>query len=125
MYTGGIDYRKNIDNLIRAYGELNKDVIKNTQLVIVCSIRDYDRDILLKIATESGIDKDRIIFTGFVSDDDLVKLYNLCDIFVFPSMYEGLGMPIIEAMKCGAPVIGANNSSIAEIIGLQEALFDA
>jgi hypothetical protein len=64
------------------------------------------------------------VVTGFVSDEDLVSLYNICKLFVFPSLYEGFGLPVLEAMRCGAPVIGSNNSSIPEIIGLEEALFD-
>ena len=63
--------------------------------------------------------------TGYVSDEDLIAFYNLCDAFVFPSLYEGFGLPVLEAMQCGAPVLGANNSSIAEIIGRDDALFDA
>lgn len=124
MYTGGIDYRKNIEGLIIAFSKLDKEIIDNTQLVIVCSVDDASKIRLKKLAKINGLADDRVVFTGFISDDDLVGLYNICDLFIFPSKYEGLGMPIIEAMKCGAPVIGANNSSIAEIIENRDALFD-
>ncbi|MBV5324348.1 MAG: glycosyltransferase, partial [Rhodospirillaceae bacterium] len=57
-------------------------------------------------------------------DDDLVALYNLTSLFVFPSLQEGFGLPALEAMSCGVPVIGSNNSSIPEVIGRSDALFD-
>ncbi len=72
-----------------------------------------------------GLGADEVILTGYVPEDDLVSLYNLCDAFVFPSLYEGFGLPVLEAMRCGAPVLGADNSSIAELIGRSDALFDA
>ncbi|MGM9558732.1 glycosyltransferase [Anaerovibrio slackiae] len=124
LYTGGIDYRKNINRLIGAFSKVTEKIKDDIQLVIVCSILKEDKKSLLRLAEERGLKDGQVVFTGFVSDNDLVALYNLCELFVFPSIYEGLGMPIIEAMKCGAPVIGANNSSIAEIIERKEALFD-
>ena len=54
-----------------------------------------------------------------------MALYNLCDVFIFPSLYEGFGLPVLEAMRCGAPVLGADNSSIGELVGRDDALFDA
>lgn len=58
---------------------------------------------------------ENVIWTGYVSDDDLVSLYSGCRVFVYPSLYEGFGLPILEAMACGAPVVTSNNSSMAEI----------
>lgn len=124
MYTGGIDHRKNIEGLIKAYAKLS-EVLKNKyQLAIVCSIQDSEREKLLNFIKSLKINKSRIIFTNYVSDKDLVKLYNSCDLFVFPSWHEGFGLPVLEAMKCGKAVIGGKLSSIPEVIGLNSALFD-
>ncbi len=124
MYTGGIDHRKNLEGLIRAYALLPKKIRNEHQLAIVCSASETDRARLLLLATESGLEKGAVILTGFVSETELVQLYNLCKLFVFPSIHEGFGLPALEAMNCGAPVIGANTSSVPEVIGLTEALFD-
>ena len=64
------------------------------------------------------------MLTGFVSEEDLLTLYNLCKAFVFPSLHEGFGLPALEAMSCGRAVIGANTSSLPEVIGRDDALFD-
>ncbi|WP_082473455.1 glycosyltransferase [Xanthomonas sp. Leaf148] len=124
MYTGGIDHRKNVEGLIRAYALLPKDVRATHQLAIVCSINDDARAMLKRLARDSGLRDDELVLTGFVPDEDLVKLYNAARLFVFPSWHEGFGLPALEAMQCGAPVIGASTSSLPEVIGLEEALFD-
>lgn len=124
MYTGGIDHRKNIERLIQAYAQLPAPLIAQYQLVIVCSVQPYQRDQLLRLAAAHGLAPDRLVMTGFVSDDDLVDFYNLCDLFVFPSWCEGFGLPALEAMQCGAPVIAANTSSLPEVVGLDAALFN-
>ena len=71
-----------------------------------------------------GLAKDELVMTGFVPDDDLLALYNICAAFCFPSWHEGFGLPALEAMQCGAATIGANTSSIPEVIGAGDALFD-
>ena len=124
MYTGGIDYRKNIEGLIRAYARLPEEVRKAHQLAIVCSVQPPSREALEQLARQHGLTAHEIVLTGFVPDADLLALYNLCKLFVFPSWHEGFGLPALEAMRCGAPVIGANTSSLPEVIGWQEALFD-
>ncbi|SIO69865.1 Glycosyltransferase involved in cell wall bisynthesis [Burkholderia sp. GAS332] len=124
MYTGGIDFRKNIDGLIRAYAKLPKRIRAKTQLAIVCSIQQHNRDELLALAKQHGLAADELVLTGFVSEDDLLALYNLCQVFVFPSWHEGFGLPALEAMSCGRAVIAANTSSLPEVIGRDDALFD-
>jgi len=124
MYTGGIDARKNIEGLIAAFGMLPESDRTTHQLAIVCQIGDSDKKRLQTLAAKIGLTGDAVVFTGFVPDADLVALYNLCTLFVFPSLHEGFGLPVLEAMACGAAVIGANTSSIPEVIGRDDALFD-
>lgn len=124
MYTGGIDYRKNIEGLIRAYARLPEKLRRGHQLAIVCAAQDTARRAFQDLAQKEGLSADEIVLTGFVSDEDLRALYNVCKVFVFPSIHEGFGLPVLEAMQCGAPVIGSNRSSIPEVLGLEGALFD-
>lgn len=123
MYTGGIDHRKNIDGLIRAYSKLPSSQKALYQLVIVCAISEENRLHLQGVIKESRLNPDDVVLTGYVSEEDLVNLYNLSTAFVFPSWHEGFGLPVLEAMACGKAVIGSNASSIPEVIGCDEALF--
>jgi glycosyltransferase involved in cell wall biosynthesis len=124
MYTGGIDHRKNIEGLIRAYAKLPQRLRNAHYLAIVCTVRPGDRQRLERLAKAEGMTDDELVLTGFVPEVDLISLYNLCKLFVFPSWHEGFGLPALEAMRCGAPVIAANTTSMPEVIGLEEALFD-
>jgi glycosyltransferase involved in cell wall biosynthesis len=124
MYTGGIDYRKNIEGLIEAYALLPGALRAQHQLAVVCSIQEHDRVRLQRAVAKFGLPADDVVFTGYVTDQDLVALYNCTTLFVFPSLQEGFGLPALEAMSCGAPTIGSNNSSIPEVIGRADALFD-
>ena len=124
MYTGGIDHRKNIEGLIRSCASLPKTLRAQHQLAVVCSIQPHDKTRLEKLAKKQGLSKDELILTGFVPEDDLLTLYNLCKVFVFPSWHEGFGLPALEAMSCGRAVIGANTSSVPEVIGREDAMFD-
>ncbi|MBL4606535.1 MAG: glycosyltransferase [Pseudomonadales bacterium] len=124
MYTGGIDHRKNIEGLIRAYSKLPITLRSQHQLAIICSIQESEKKRLLNLAKQHQLTQEEIVLTGFVPEDDLLALYRLCKLFVFPSWHEGFGLPALEAMSCGKAVIGANTSSIPEVIGRQDALFD-
>lgn len=124
MYTGGIDYRKNVEGLIRAFALLPKKLRAGHQLAIVCSIQPHSKMSLKKLAKQQGLAAHEVVLTGFVPEDDLLALYNICKLFVFPSWHEGFGLPALEAMRCGKAVIGANTSSLPEVIGRSDALFD-
>lgn len=124
MYTGGIDPRKNIEGLISAFAKLSKPVRREHQLVIVCNIQPDERSRLQDLAVKAGLKKADVCFTGYVSEDDLIALYNTCKLFIFPSLHEGFGLPALEAMSCGKPVIASNTSSLPEVLGNPEALFD-
>ena len=124
MYTGGIDYRKNIEGLIQAYANLPENIRIKNQLAIVCSMSDKDKKNLLNEARKCNLSDNDLILTGYVPENDLIFLYNLCKLFVFPSWHEGFGLPALEAMSCGKAAIGSNVSSIPEVIEREDALFD-
>ncbi|MFZ6760610.1 glycosyltransferase [Undibacterium sp. Ji50W] len=124
MYTGGIDIRKNIEGLIAAYAELPVALRQQYQLAIVCSVQDTVRQRLDALGRKLGLAEDDVVLTGFVPDADLPLLYQACALFVFPSWHEGFGLPALEAMSCGAPVIASNASSLPEVLGCPEALFN-
>jgi glycosyltransferase involved in cell wall biosynthesis len=124
MSVGVVEPRKNIEGLIRAYSLLLRVVRKRHQLVIVGQADTTQKQRLLAVARSEGLDYDDLVFAGHVTDDQLILLYNLCTLFVFPSLHEGFGLPVLEAMACGAPVIGSDASSIPEIIDRKDARFD-
>lgn len=123
LYTGGADERKNLPRLIEAYAGLPVQLRKHHQLVFAGRIPEGDIARLKHIARTSGLKDDELLFTGYVTDEELINLYHLCQLYVFPSWHEGFGLPALEAMACGVPVIGANTSSLPEVIGLPDALF--
>lgn len=124
LYTGGSDERKNLPRLIQAYAALNKELRKEHQLVFAGKMPEGDVARFKAIAARCDLQQHELIFTGYITDDELVILYNICKLYVFPSFHEGFGLPALEAMVCGAPVIGANTTSLPEVIGLNIALFD-
>ncbi|MBX5467297.1 MAG: glycosyltransferase [Firmicutes bacterium] len=124
LYVASDDeWRKNIEGLIRAYALLPHRWQQETQLVIVGRVpearRKYYQTIIKQSETPASI-----IFPGQVSDDELVGFYNLAYVFVFPSFYEGFGLPAIEAVRCGTAVLGSNLSSLPEVLGRSDCLFD-
>jgi len=124
LYTGGADERKNLARLVQAFATLPAKLRANHQLLLAGKISQSDLAHLQYLAKKSNLKTDELCFTGYVTDEELVQLYNLCKLFVFPSWHEGFGLPALEAMACGAAVIGANTSSLPEVISLDAALFD-
>lgn len=124
MYTGGIDHRKNIEGLIEAYAQLPHKLRQEHQLAIVCSIQPADRDRLTELAVGLGLGDDELVLTGYIHEDDLLTCYRACKLFVFPSWHEGFGLPALEAMRCGRAVIVSDRSSLPEVVGDNDALFD-
>jgi glycosyltransferase involved in cell wall biosynthesis len=113
---GSSDPRKNLRGLIDAFALLPAHHRVRTQLVVTCSLIEAEVQQLRQHAAGRGI-SDRLVLTNAVDQDTLVTLYRSCVAFVFPSLYEGFGLPILEAMQRGAPVIAANNSSQPEVLG--------
>jgi glycosyltransferase involved in cell wall biosynthesis len=125
LFTGGMDFRKNTSGLLTAYAGLPKVLRERFALVVVGRLgRDDPQGAFREQAESLGI-AERVVLTGHVSDEELVMLYQASSLFVFPSHYEGFGLPVIEALACGAPAIVGRNSSLVELIDEEEALFDS
>jgi Glycosyltransferase len=123
LYSGGADERKNLPHLIKAFASI-KAQVGNVQLVFAGKMPEYHVDRYRTLALEQGLSETDLVFTGYITDLELASLYSSCRVYVFPSWHEGFGLPPLEAMKCGAPVIGANTSSVPEVIGWSDATFD-
>ena len=114
LYLGTMQPRKNLPFLIEAYARIKKR-LGGVKLVLVGSknSNNFDQGIY-KMIDKLSVNKD-VIFPGFIEEDDKVKIYKLADIFVFPSLYEGFGIPVLEAMSQGVPVIVADIPCIREV----------
>lgn len=119
----GFDERKNVTGLIKAYAQLPEIIQQQYSLVLVGKVPSIVAETLMQLAKQRNV-VGHIELTGYVSDEDLVALYQYAQLFVFPSRHEGFGLPALEAMSLKVPTIGANRTSLIEVIGLQEALFD-
>ena len=115
LYLGGFSERKNVASALIAFSKVYKDLDKKYNLVIVGAYKDSSQR-LVKLVTELKIDSN-VVFTGFVPEEHLPIFYNGCDTFIYPSFYEGFGLPPLEAMNCGTPVIASNLTSIPEVVG--------
>jgi glycosyltransferase involved in cell wall biosynthesis len=124
LYVGGTDYRKNLEGAIRAYAQLPAHLQDAHQLVIACNLAFLRRFNLRAFARGLGIEPRNFLLTGFVGDRELAALYRSCELFIFPSLYEGAGLPILEAMTCGAAVSASGVSAMPELLGDRRATFD-
>lgn len=124
LYTGGEDWRKNIEGLVKAFAKLPKNLQETHQLVIACKVSEFFAQEITNLARKLEMNQS-LILTNYVTDEELRALYSICSLFVFPSFYEGFGLPLLEAIACGAPAIASDNSSLTEILGAREQLFNA
>lgn len=122
LYIGGFSPRKNILGLIDAFSLLLSHTNRKLNLVIAGK-KGISYNIYRNRAEELHIE-DRVIFPGFISMEHLPYLYNAAELFLYPSFYEGFGLPPVEAMACGIPVITSNTTSIPEIVGDSAILVD-
>ena len=120
LALAGVDPRKNTTRVIEAFAMLLGNYSYAYQLALV-GLSFSAQSSFLRQARGLGV-ADQISFTGFIPEEDLVALYNLADVFVYPSLYEGFGLPVLEAMTCGTPVVTSPTGSIPEIAG-EAALF--
>ncbi|WP_010544149.1 glycosyltransferase family 4 protein [Sphingomonas elodea] len=124
MHTSAFDQRKNFEGLIAAFGRLPREMRAQHQLVLVCRLDDHGRAKLRQAIADAGLQDQDVILTDYVEDGDLRLLYANASLFVFPSFHEGFGLPVLEAMWCGTPVLGSRLSSVPEVVGLPEAQFN-
>ncbi len=119
LFVGTLEPRKNIVRIIQAFGKLTD---KNLHLVIAGN-RGWQWSDIYEEVERLGL-QGRIIFLGYLSREDLVSLYSLAQVFVFPSLYEGFGLPVLEAMQSGCPVVTSKTSSLPEVAGEAAILVD-
>lgn len=114
LFVGNLQPRKNLRRLIKAYARI-QDEIDPVKLVIVGASKWRSTDVF-DLVQNLGL-VDQLIFPGYIADDDLKILYTQAKAFIFPSLYEGFGLPILEAMVCGTPVVCSNTASMPEVAG--------
>ncbi|MBI4707547.1 MAG: glycosyltransferase family 4 protein [Candidatus Omnitrophica bacterium] len=128
LYAGGLDFRKNLTTLIKAFGILSADSHYSDLKLVIVGRRPqkYDNKMYLPLEQLAGslLLKDSVVFLNNINDPQLVSLYNLASLFVFPSIFEGFGFPPLEAMACGCPVLCSNRCSLPEVVGDAAVLFD-
>ena len=116
LYVGTIEPRKNIPSLLKAYRIFKNACPSLEYSLIIAGEKGWMYSKIFDMVEELNL-KDNVRFLGYVSDRDLPLLYNSAQLFVYPSLYEGFGLPPLEAMACGVPVITSNTSSLPEIVG--------
>lgn len=115
LFVGTVEPRKNLTALIEAFASIKKDRSRREWLVVAGGSGWLNEQIYRRV---EELDLTRSVrFLGYVSTDELVVLYSSCRAFVYPSLYEGFGLPVLEAMACGAPVITSTVSSLPEVAG--------
>ncbi|MDI3534966.1 MAG: hypothetical protein PWQ82_1331 [Thermosediminibacterales bacterium] len=114
LFVGTLEPRKNIERLLLAYRILLNKNVKENLVIVGRTGWLYER--IFKTARDLGIE-DRVCFTGFVEDEDMPAIYSGAKVFVYPSLYEGFGLPPLEAMECRVPVVVSDRSSLPEVVG--------
>jgi len=120
--VGNLQPRKNLKRLIAAYAQLRRETAWPHRLVLVGQ-KAWRNQTILEVIERAGLHR-QVILTGYVTDEELPVLYSAADLFIYPSLYEGFGLPVLEAMACGTPVICANTSSLPEVAGEAAMLVD-
>jgi glycosyltransferase involved in cell wall biosynthesis len=115
LFLGSLEPRKNVDALVQAYARLPEKLREEFSLV-VAGARGWLNSEVHKAVEDLKIGS-RVHFTGYVAEEDMSAVYSMSTVFVYPSFYEGFGLPVLEAMSCGAPVITSNTSSMPEVAG--------
>jgi len=122
LFVGTIEPRKNVTSLIEAFANLQTCEPANLKLVIGGAKGWFYQDVFARV--EELALEDEVLFPGYIPASELPLWYNAAELFVYPSLYEGFGLPPLEAMACGAPVVVANTSSLPEVVGEAGVLVD-
>jgi len=120
LYLGGFDVRKNVATVLRAYRRVGPVIGEQCPLVIAGRLPERDTPFTpdpRRLAREQGLDEKWVHFIGFVDEENKPALYRGAVAFIFPSRYEGFGLPPLEALACGTPVVGSDAASIPEVVG--------
>lgn len=115
LHVGTLEPRKNLVFLIRAF-YLAKKKYQIKHKLVITGKKGWHYQKLFSETKRLGLNEE-VIFTDYIPDKEMPAIYNLADLFVFPSFYEGFGLPVLEAMSCGIPVISSNTSSLPEVVG--------
>jgi glycosyltransferase involved in cell wall biosynthesis len=116
LFVGSLEPRKNAVMLVKAYSAIRRDGIPHK--LVICGGAGWlnEKERVLKAVADEGLGAD-VLFTGYVRDELMPAIYSMAEVFVYPSLYEGFGFPVLEAMACGCPVVASNVSSIPEVAG--------
>lgn len=121
LYLGTLEPRKNVEGVIRAFAILKSHGFKYK--LVIAGGKGWKYDSIFNLVKRLGL-QDEVIFRGYVSDAEKVFLYKKAKLLVWPSFYEGFGLPVLEAMACGTPVVTSNTSSLPEVCGDAAILVD-
>ena len=122
LYVGAVEPRKNIPALISAFAQVSADPGLSGWHLVLAGGGGWQKEETLRAARESGLGS-RLVLTGFVPDEDLPALYQEASLFVYPSVYEGFGLPVLEAMASGTPVLVSSPTALEELTGRAGATF--
>ncbi len=114
LFVGTLEPRKNLERLIQAFAQVRQWGLPHK--LVVVGQQGWKEQRIFALVEQLNLQRE-VHFVGYVPDKDLVCLYNLAEVFAFPSLYEGFGLPVVEAMACGTPVLTANRGALAEIAG--------
>ena len=121
LSVAGSDPTKNMQSLITAFSMLPDEIRTHHQLILVGDLDKQGE--LARLLKQTGIER-QVVYAGVVSDQQLIRYYQNAALFVFPSLYEGFGLPVLEAMACGCPVVCSNTSSLPEVVGNAAVMVD-
>jgi glycosyltransferase involved in cell wall biosynthesis len=117
LSVGTLEPRKNLPHLLRTFADLVRAERADDLRLVLTGAKGWDFETIFSEVEQLAALRDRVVFTGYVDDGDLAPLYSGAAVFVYPSLYEGFGLPPLEAMQCGTPVITSNTSSLPEVVG--------